>query len=98
MKRYLSLRAWAAGEGPVRVSSRPLMIQEELLSPGCTLPAYTFNVPVRLGGKLHGLSYVCVYSFVHNLGHKGCAGIRQTNSMCSALPKRHKHVEGSKHA
>ena len=34
MKRYLSLRAWAAGEGPVRVSSRPRMIQEELLSPG----------------------------------------------------------------
>lgn len=39
MKRYLSLRAWAAGEGPVRVSSRPRMIQEELLSPGCTRPA-----------------------------------------------------------
>ena len=60
MKRYLSLRAWAAGEGPVRVSSRPLMIQEELLSPGCTLPAKTPNVPVWLRGKLHGLACVCI--------------------------------------
>lgn len=44
MKRYLSLRACAAGEGPVSISSSPRMIQEALLSPGCTLAATTYNL------------------------------------------------------
>ncbi len=81
MKRYLSLRAWAAGEGPVRVSSRPLMIQEELLSPGCTLPAKTSNSQSDWEASC-AVSHVCAFSFVHNSDNKDCTSIRQTYSMC----------------